>query len=262
MRIIFFGCTHYSRDLLESLLNNNNANIVGVFSIPEEFSISYSEEKVKNTNYASLKYISKEKNIPFFEVDSVEGKKTTDYTNIISELKPDVILVLGWYYMVPKSIRDIPKYGSWGIHASLLPDYAGGAPLVWAIINGEKKAGVTLFRMEGGVDDGDIISQVEFTIQDNDTIKEVYEKATISSKQILNQVLNVDFKVTFTKQDKSKIKIYPQRSPKDGLIDWSWEPARIKNFIRAQTKPYPGAFTIIEGKKVTIWDADVSSLSK
>jgi len=261
MRIIFFGCTHYSKELLEHLLNNN-ANIVGVFSIPEEFSISYSEEKVKNTNYVDLKPVSNRHKIPFFEIDSVEGKKTTSYTKIISDLKPDVILVLGWYYMVPKSIRDIPKYGSWGIHASLLPNYAGGAPLVWAIINGEKKTGVTLFRMESGVDDGDIIYQVEFPIHDNDTIKEVYENATISSKQILNEVLNKNFKVTFTKQDRSKIKIYPQRNPKDGLINWSWEPERIKNFIRAQTKPYPGAFTIIEGKKVIIWDANVKSLTE
>lgn len=257
MRIIFFGCTHYSKDLLESLLYNK-ANVVGIFSIPEEFSISYSEEKVKNSNYADLKPIAKDHNIPFFEIDSVEGKKTSNYTDIISDLKPDVILVLGWYYMVPKSIRDIPKYGSWGIHASLLPDYAGGAPLVWAIINGEKKAGVTLFRMESGVDDGDIISQVEFPILDVDTIKEVYQKATISSKQILSEVLDETFKVKFTKQDKSKIKIYPQRSPKDGLIDWNWEPIRIKNFIRAQTKPYPGAYTMINGKKVIIWDADIS----
>ena len=63
------------------------------------------------------------------------------------KLKPDVILALGWYYIVPKSIRDIPKYGAWGIHASLLPEYAGGAPLVWSIINGEKTE-VTLFRMD------------------------------------------------------------------------------------------------------------------
>ena len=91
----------------------------------------------------------------------------------------------------------------------------------------------------------------QLSIFDEPQLGELIETASISGQTL-----------TFTKQDKSKIKIYPQRSPKDGLIDWSWEPARIKNFIRAQTKPYPGAFTIIEGKKVTIWDADVSSLSK
>tara|TARA_R110001606_G_scaffold384411_1_gene547272 strand:+ start:4084 stop:4872 length:789 start_codon:yes stop_codon:yes gene_type:complete len=256
MKIIFFGCTKFSEELLKDLLKNK-VEIIAIFTIPEYFIISYNEEKVKNSNFSDLKPIALKENIPFYEVDSVVGKRTKDYKNIIADLNPDIILVLGWYYMVPKSIRDISKYGSWGIHASLLPDYAGGAPLVWAIINGEEKAGVTLFRMENGVDDGDIIKQIEFPIKDSDTIKEVYEKATLASKKILNEVLTDRDKIKFTPQDKSKIKIYPQRSPKDGLIDWSWETKKIKNFIRAQTKPYPGAYTIIEGNKVTIWDAEI-----
>ena len=258
MRIVFFGCTKFSEDLLNSLIQKNHS-IVGVFSIPEEFNISYSDKKVKNTNFANIKLIAKENNILHYEVDSVSGKKISDYSLEIMKLKPDVILVLGWYYMVPKSIRDIPKHGAWGIHASLLPKYAGGAPLVWSIIKGEKETGVTLFRMESGVDDGDIIAQKSFPILEQDTIKEVYEKATISSINILDEVL-ISPNIQFNPQEKTKIEIYPQRSPKDGLIDWSLEPKQIKNFIRAQTKPYPGAFTIIEGKKVIIWDADIEEL--
>ena len=259
MRIIFFGCTKYSEQLLNGLIEMKQ-NIVGVFSIPEEFNISYSEEKVKNTNYASLKTIANIESIPFYEIDSIDGKKTSDYKSTIEELNPDVILVLGWYFMVPKVIRDIPTYGSWGIHASLLPNYAGGAPLVWAIIEGQKETGVTLFRMESGVDDGDIIDQEKFSISENDTIKEVYENATKSSLKILSTVLNPENQIKFTPQDKTKIKIYPQRSPKDGLIDWSLGRKQIKNFIRAQTKPYPGAYTIIDGKKVIIWDANIEEL--
>ncbi len=255
MRIVFFGCTKFSEHLLKNLLQKKHS-IVGVFSIPEEFNISYSDEKVKNTNFADIKLIAKENNISHYEVDSVSGKKTSDYSHEIMKLKPDVILVLGWYYMVPKSIRDIPKYGAWGIHASLLPKYAGGAPLVWSIIKGEKETGVTLFRMESGVDDGDIISQKSFPILEQDTIKEVYEKATISSINILEEVL-ISPNIQFNPQDKTKIEIYPQRSPEDGLIDWSWDVERIKNFIRAQTKPYPGAYTILNNKKITIWDANI-----
>ena len=255
MRIIFFGCTKFSEYLLNSLLLENHS-IVAIFSIPEEFNISYSNEKVKNSNFADIKLIAKQNNILHYEVDSVPGKKISDYSLEIMKLKPDVILALGWYYMVPKSIRDIPKYGAWGIHASLLPDYAGGAPLVWAIINGEKETGVTLFRMDSGVDDGDIIDQESFTILDQDTIKEVYEKANVLSLKILKRVLESP-KIKFKPQNKTKIKIYPQRNPKDGLIDWSWDKERIKNFIRAQTKPYPGAYTIINNKKITIWDANI-----
>lgn len=259
MKIVFFGCTKFSEELLTNLLKNKK-DIKAIFSIPKNFNISYSNKKVTNYNFSDLKPIAKKNKIPFYEINSVEGKKTKDYYDVIKNINPDVILVLGWYYMLPKSIRLIPKYGAWGIHASLLPNYAGGAPLVWAIINGEKKTGVTLFKMERGVDDGDIISQIEFLIEDNDTIKEVYEKATKSAKKLLNTTLKSDSNPEFIKQDKSKIKIYPQRSPEDGLIDWTWDIERIKNFIRAQTKPYPGAFFISNGKKITIWDAKIENL--
>lgn len=261
MRIVFFGCTAYSKELLLDLLEQGT-EIVAIFGIPEYFSISYSESKVKNSNYANLEPIAQVNNIPYYEVDSVDGKRTKDYQKVIIDLNPDVILVLGWYYMVPRRIRELAKLGAWGIHASLLPNYAGGAPLVWAIINGEKETGVTLFRMDDGVDDGDIIAQKSFPIKEDDTIKEVYDKAIFESKTILNRVLvkNRD-DITFVPQDKSKIKVYPQRKPEDGEINWSWDTKRIKDFIRAQTKPYPGAFTILNGKKITIWNADVININ-
>ena len=259
MRVIFFGCTKFSEKLLNHLLDNN-VNLVGIFSIPEYFNISYDKNKVKNSNYSDLSIIANKQKIPYYEIDSVLGKKTLDFKVTIERLKPDVILVLGWYYMVPKSIREIPKYGSWGIHASLLPNYAGGAPLVWAIINGEKETGVTLFRMDSGVDDGDIILQKSFSIEHNDTIKEVYENATLASKNILDEIFLKKTPIMFKKQDKNKIKVYPQRKPSDGEIDWNCSSDEIRNFIRAQTKPYPGAFTIINDKKIIIWEAKIENL--
>ena len=255
----FFGSTNYSKELLLFLIENKLMP-KAIFSIPQEFTISYSDTKVKNTNYANLKTIADKHNIPYCEIDSVEGKKTKDYENIIKELSLDLILVLGWYYMVPKSTRELSKYGAWGIHASLLPKYAGGAPLNWAIINGEKETGVTLFRMEDGVDDGDIIAQKSFAIEYEDTIKEVYDKATVASKQILAEVLDSIGNVKLTSQDKSEIEIFPQRKPKDGEIDWNENSSVIYNFIRAQTIPYPCAFSIINNETVKIINCNVVEL--
>jgi methionyl-tRNA formyltransferase len=167
---------------------------------------------------------------------------------------------MGWYYMLKKQTRDLAKFGAWGIHASLLPNYAGGAPLVWAIINGEKETGVTLFRMDDGVDDGDIIAQSKFAITDFDDIRTVYQKALEASNEILQEIMLKNEPPSFLPQDKSSIKIFSQRNPQEGEIDWSWGPIKIKNFIRAQTKPYPGAWTVISGKKVIIWSADIEEL--
>ena len=258
-KIIFFGSTKFSEEILTFLLEKG-VNICAIFSIPEYFKISYSEEYVLNTNYSDLSIIAKKSDIPFYEVHSEQGKRLHDYKDIIINLRPEIILAMGWYYMVPKIIREIPKEGVWGLHASLLPNYAGGAPLVWAIINGEKFTGVTLFRMDKGVDDGDIIEQEKIIIEDDDTIKTMLSKASFSSRNIIIRAL-MNSKIQYKPQEKEKLKIYPQRSPKDGEIDWSWSKSRIKNFVRAQTRPYPGAWTIIQNKKVTIWDITVEELN-
>jgi len=256
MKITFLGCTSFSKKLLESIIDLPNIFIDSIFTIPELFKISYSQEKVKNTNYADLRPIANKKNIPIYTVNSESGKKMTDYLPVFQRNKPDIILVLGWYYKVPKTIRELAKYGAWGVLASLLPKYAGGAPLVWAIINGEKETGVTLFKLDSGIDDGDIIEQESFPIEDKDTIKEVYEKATEASINILRKaLLNID-NIKLKPQDKSKIEVFPQRNPEDGEINLEWPAKRTYNFIRAQSTPYPGAFIkTIDNKKLVIYKA-------
>lgn len=255
--IVFFGSTKLSEEILVFLIKKG-ITIKAIFSIPKEFKISYSEKKVNNSNYADLSKYAVQLNIPYYEVESTEEKRITNYVQVLKELSPDVILALGWYYMVPKIIREIPVEGVWGIHASLLPNYAGGAPLVWAIINGETQTGVTLFRMDSGVDDGDIIYQRKLSIDKKDTIKTMIKKSAVASKAIILKSLLAD-KIKYKPQDKSKIIIYPQRSPKDGEIDWSWDSEKIENFVRAQTKPYPGAWTMIDNKKVIFWDISIKN---
>ena len=134
----FFGSTNYSKKLLLFLIKKKFLP-KAIFSSPKEYTISHSDEKIKNYNYANLKEIAGEYNLPFYEIDSIDGKRVKDFDNIIRDLSLDLILVLGWHYIIPKFVREKSKHGAWGIHASLLPNYAGGAPLNWAIINGEKK---------------------------------------------------------------------------------------------------------------------------
>ena len=258
IKFAFFGSTTFSKELLLYLLEKKFIPSA-IFFIPKKFNISYSTNKIVNSNYANIKKIAMKNKIPYFEVNSAPKQKISDYSKIIKDLKLDLILVLGWYYMIPKKIRELAKYGAWGIHASLLPKYAGGAPLNWAIINGEKRTGVTLFRMAGGVDDGDIIAQKSFPILMEDSIKDVYKKATDESKELLFDTLSNFDKVKFTKQKKSEIEVYPQRKPEDGEIDLNKTSEDIYNFIRAQSSPYPGAYIkTIDGKKIIIEKARIA----
>lgn len=256
----FLGATNYSKELLLFMVNKGFVPKV-IFTIPEVFTISYSDDKVINKNFGNINEIAKELDIPCYEVDSGEGNPLKNYHDIIESLDLDLLLVLGWYYMIPKKIRDLTKYGAWGIHASLLPKYAGGAPLNWAIINGEKETGITLFRMEDGVDDGDIIAQEAFEIEYDDNISSVYGKATMSSKKILLKTLLDIENVNFHPQNKEDIQIYPQRKPEDGEINLNMSSKELYDFIRAQSSPYPGAYIkTSDGKKLVIESARIEDL--
>lgn len=258
-RIIFLGCTKFSEEILNYLIDEGH-NVVAIFSIPESFQISYSKEKVKNANFSDLSVVAKKHKIPFFLVDKSKAKPLEYYKPEIENFKPDVIIAGGWYYMIKKRIRELPKEGVWGLHASLLPDYAGGAPLVWALINGESKTGVTLFRMDAGVDDGDIICQEEITITESDTIKSLIVRSQDISKKLLSNALLQD-EINYIPQMKDQIKIYPQRSPSDGEIDLNWDNKKIIDFVRAQTRPYPGAWIRHGNKKIILWDISIEEIN-
>ena len=168
MKIIFLGCTKFSEQMLLCLLTHA-FNIKAVFTIPKEFHLKKKgqdeSQHYNNSNYSDLGKIADDYEIDCYNVDTKQGRNLISYSNIMKEIQPDVILVLGWYYLVPKIIREIAKVGTFGIHASLLPEYAGGSPLVWAIINGEKETGVTTFKLEEKVDTGNIYLQETIKIE-------------------------------------------------------------------------------------------------
>ena len=148
---------------------------------------------------------------------------------------------------------------AYGLHASLLPDYSGGAPLVWAIINGETKTGISLFQMDDGIDSGPIAGQKEEPNYPDDTVATLYARIEERGVELLRdkmpQLANGTLKLQL--QNETKRRIMAQRSPKDGLIDWTQDEKSIDRFVRAQTRPYPGAFTTLETKPLHIWRTQV-----
>ena len=255
MKIVFIGASSFGYKCLSLLHAEAGVELTGVISNSEKFSISYNKEGVTNVLYQDFSKFTSEHKLPFYKMK--DNMKEEALLSFIEKAKPDLIVVIGWYHIIPAII--LQKYQCIGFHASLLPDYSGGAPLVWAIINGETKTGITLFKFDLGIDSGDIIGQAEVSITSTDTIKTLYEKIEILGLDLLLKHLPdiIKGQVMYTPQNEAERRVFRQRRPEDGLIDWSWNPQRIKDFIRAQTKPYPGAFTIIQGKKVIIWDADI-----
>jgi methionyl-tRNA formyltransferase len=258
MRTVFFGASALGYECCESLLKNGH-DIVALFTIPKAFNISYSPNKaVNNVLYKDFHVLGNQYNIPVYEVN----QNMKDFKEIIETLKPDFYLAIGWYYMIPNSILKLASKGAAGLHASLLPKGRGNAPLVWSIINGDKETGISLFYFSDGVDDGDIIAQRKIAIDENETIKTLLEKTEKEAKSLIVEMLPLieQDKAPRVPQQNEFATYFPKRSPEDGLIDWSLSPLEIDRFIRAQTKPYPGAFIIINGKKVIIWDAEINEI--
>ncbi len=161
----------------------------------------------------------------------------------------DYTLVCGWYRIIKNPIN------CFGIHHGPLPKYRGGAPLVWQIINGEKRIGTTLFELAAGVDDGRIVTQ--FSIPRNgENVGQILKRLEFEWQRELTQAWKQILAGTaeMVEQDHSQATTFPQRKPADGRIDWFMPTEQLNDFIKAQTKPYPGAWFEMYGRKFTVWD--------
>lgn len=191
------------------------------------------------------------------------AKDKKDSENIISQVKPEICFVVGWYWLISKKILDLVPNGFLGIHHSLLPQYRGGSPLVWALINGEKTVGTSLFSFTEGMDDGNIWAQEKVEVNKDDYITDLLEKLEGQALSIIQDkyLAILESKITPVPQKHADATFCSQRIPEDGLIDWRKNADEVYNFIRAQSEPYPGAFTYLNDEKLTIWRAHPENMT-
>jgi len=165
MKIILFGHQNWGLKAVETLVGTNN-ELVQVYTHPLEM------DKHENVWYESVKNKCEKLRIPVEErtnLTSIEEKK-------IKEISPDIIISAGWRKLIPKPIFEIPKFGAVNVHDSLIPKYRGFAPINWAIINGEKEAGITFHYIDEGADTGDIILQKTIPVSIEETATDIYNK--------------------------------------------------------------------------------------
>ncbi|MHB1947226.1 MAG: methionyl-tRNA formyltransferase [Gammaproteobacteria bacterium] len=202
--------------------------------------------------------IAKEHNIPIYYSSDV---KSSEYKNVLQQLKPDIAFAIGWRYLITKEAYSIPTKGTLIIHDSLLPRYRGFAPMNWAIINGEKESGVTLFYIAEGVDCGPIVDQLSTPINEDDTAKTVDERIIKLYEEIITKNLSALAAGTAksTPQDDALASYTCKRTPEDGEINWQKSALQIHDLIRGLTHPFPGAYTTLRGKRILIWGSQVSA---
>ncbi|MEI7245171.1 bifunctional UDP-4-amino-4-deoxy-L-arabinose formyltransferase/UDP-glucuronic acid oxidase ArnA [Pectobacterium carotovorum] len=217
---------------------------------------THSDAPGENHFYGSVAKAAAEMDVPVFAPEDINHPL---WVNRIRELAPDVIFSFYYRTLLSDDILQLPSFGAFNLHGSLLPRYRGRAPVNWVLVNGETQTGVTLHKMVSRADAGDIVAQSVVAIDEEDTALTLHGKCRTAAAALLAQQLPLirSREITLTRQDESRASYFGRRTAADGLIDWHKSAREINNLIRAVTEPYPGAFTFLGERKVTIWRARV-----
>lgn len=193
-----------------------------------------------------------EKNLQVYQ--PIKVRNNPEFLEEVRKLNPDLICVVAYGKILPQELLDIPKYGCVNVHGSLLPKYRGAAPIQWAVLNGDKKTGVTTMFMNAGMDTGDMILKEEVEIGEDETTGELWDRLkTIGANLLIKTVKEIENgTATRTKQPEEGT-MAPMLSKEMAKIDWENKTANdIKNLVRG-LNPIMGAYTFLDGKKIKFW---------
>jgi methionyl-tRNA formyltransferase len=247
-RITFMGTPEFAVPSLDYLLKNRY-NVTAVVTVPDK-----PQGRGLKLESSEVKKYALKNNLNILQAEKL---KDESFISTIKVLEPDLIIIVA-FKILPKEVYSLAKLGAFNLHASLLPKYRGAAPINWAIINGEKKTGVTTFFLEEKVDTGNLILQKEISIGENETAGELHDRLSILGAELVLQSVklimrgNVKTKI----QDNSFASPAPKIHKEDCQINWKKDTVTIHNFIRGLS-PFPGAFTKYKDKILKIFKSEI-----
>jgi len=248
MKILFMGTPEPAAKCLEALIESNH-KVVAVITQPDR-------PKGRGLNVAAspVKELAQKNQIPVYQPEKIKDKAAID---LVKKIAPDLIVVAAYGKILPKEIIDFPKYGSINVHASLLPEYRGAAPIQWAILNGEKETGITIQKVFEALDTGDIILQKKVQIEPDDNSHSLTIKLFDAGSELLVEAVDLieSGKAQFIKQDEKQATYAAILKKEDGIIDWKKSANEVLDKVRA-LNPWPGAVTYYKGKTLKIIDAE------
>ncbi len=249
-KVIFMGTPSFSVRVLEALIECTN--VIGVVTQPDK-----EVGRKKELTYSKVKECALANNIKVLQ--PVKIRK--EYQKIL-DLKPDIIITCAYGQIIPNEILDYPKYGCINVHASLLPKLRGGAPIHHAIIDGYEETGITIMEMDEKMDHGAIITQESIVISDNDTVGTLHDKLSALGAKLLVETLPSIFGKKCTKQvqDEDEVTFGYNITREDELIDFNKPVREVFNRIRG-LNPYPGAYALLDGEVVKLYDCEIGTLT-
>lgn len=250
MKIVFMGTPDFAEESLKAVYNAGY-EILGVVTNPDR-----PKGRGMKMLPSPVKMYAEEKGLKIFQPEKV--KKNEEFIEQIKKLNPDLICVVAYGKILPKELLDIPKYGCINVHGSILPKYRGAAPIQWAILNGDKKTGVTTMYMDVGMDTGDMILKKEVEIGEDETTGELWDRLKIEGGKLLVETLKQIENGTAPREKQGDdYTMAPMLSKEMAKIDWNKSVKEIKNLVRG-LNPIMGAYTFLNGKKIKFWKVDVA----
>lgn len=246
MRILFIGTPDFALESLKALYEAKY-DIIGVVT-----NIDKPKGRGMKMVASPVKEYAIEKNLQVYQ--PIKVRNNPEFLEEVKKLNPDLICVVAYGKILPQELLDIPKYGCVNVHGSLLPEYRGAAPIQWAVLNGDKKTGVTTMFMNAGMDTGDMILKEEVEIGEDETTGELWDRLkTIGANLLIKTVKEIENgTATRTKQPEEGT-MAPMLSKEMAKIDWKNKTANdIKNLVRG-LNPIMGAYTFLDGKKIKFW---------
>lgn len=249
MKVIYMGSPDFAVGPLEAILETGH-EVQLVVTQPDK-----KKGRGKELQFTPVKECAIKHGIEVFQPVKI---KTEEAVERLRQYDADVFVVAAFGQILSEEILNMPKYGCINIHASLLPKYRGAAPIQWAILNGEKETGVTIMKMDAGIDTGDMLLKEVVAISEKETGETLHDKLSEAGSALIVKALDSLEKNEVTPQkQEDALSCYAKMLTKDlGHIDWSRSAVEIERFIRG-LNPWPSAYTYFQGKTVKIWEADV-----
>ncbi len=242
LRVLFMGTPDFAVHILDHLVKANTT-IVGVVTVPDKPS-----GRGQKVHSSAVKRYAVKQNLPVFQPANL---KSEEFQNTLKNLNLDVSVVVA-FRMLPEKVWNFPPLGTFNLHASLLPDYRGAAPINWAIINGETETGVTTFFLDKQIDTGNIIAQTKVAITPEDTAGSLHDKLMLSGAELVKKTLDHIAKNTVSSKPQNTtqpLKEAPKFTTDNTKVNWNNKTQVIYNFVRG-LNPYPVAWaTFYDGQK-------------
>ncbi|UOF89200.1 methionyl-tRNA formyltransferase [Fodinisporobacter ferrooxydans] len=246
MRVIFMGTPDFAVPSLQTLLQDGH-EIVAVVTQPDR-----PKGRKREMTPPPVKQEAVKHGLPIFQPERLRNSQELEQ---LLTLEPDVLVTAAYGQLLPKQLLELPKHGCVNVHASLLPKYRGGAPIQRCLLNGEQETGVTIMEMIPKLDAGGIYRQVRIPIEDSDDVGTLHDKLSVEGAKLLHETLPEIAAGTLlpTPQREAEATFAPNITRDDEQIDWSRTNRQIFNQVRA-LRPWPGAFTSLQGSLLKIWD--------